>query len=351
MALALVALEAQQFDAADEFFNLALKVKREDAAGLFEAWGVGLILAEQYADAAAIFQRAIDEQVLPEGNYDISSLPGWNAGNGRQDGPGLGRGPGGDWRCRMHRRGCTREWPGCCITPSAMPTPSKPIAISSRASIRNTNPKSCARLLRDARLVLSNLCASRNDMAQAEELLEQVLDEYPENVGALNDLGYLWVEQNKNLDRAVRMIEQAVEGDPDNEAYRDSLGWAYFQMGRFAEAVEQLQKAVAAGGDEPRRRDPGSPGRRASIKRPAGRGGGRPGSGRWRRSSAKRTPTRRHKRGKNSTSRSARIPRLRNTLRGMACPSDRADSLDQLLCTGNPWQDILIGRISPTKNR
>ncbi len=82
-------------------------------------------------------------------------------------------------------------------------------------------------------------------------MLEQVLDEYPENVGALNDLGYLWVEQNKNLDRALRMIQQAVEADPDNEAYLDSLGWAYFQMGRFAEAVEELKKAVAAGGDEP----------------------------------------------------------------------------------------------------
>ena len=47
------------------------------------------------------------------------------------------------------------------------------------------------------------------------------------------------------------MIREAVEGDPDNEAYRDSLGWAYYQMGRYAEAVEELKKAVAAGGDEP----------------------------------------------------------------------------------------------------
>ena len=88
-------------------------------------------------------------------------------------------------------------------------------------------------------------------MGQAEELLEQVLDEYPEHAGALNDLGYLWVDQNKNLDRAVRMIQQAIEVDPDNEAYRDSLGWAYFQLGRYPEAVEELTRAVAAGGDDP----------------------------------------------------------------------------------------------------
>ena len=47
------------------------------------------------------------------------------------------------------------------------------------------------------------------------------------------------------------MIQQAVEADPDNEAYLDSLGWAYFQLGQFAEAVVELKKAVVAGGDEP----------------------------------------------------------------------------------------------------
>ena len=106
-------------------------------------------------------------------------------------------------------------------------------------------------LLRDARLVLSNLCASRHDMGEAEELLEQVLDEYPENVGAMNDLAYLWVEQQKNLERALQMIQQAVEVDPENEAYRDSLGWAHYQLGHYAEAVAELRKAVTIGGEEP----------------------------------------------------------------------------------------------------
>jgi tetratricopeptide (TPR) repeat protein len=100
--------------------------------------------------------------------------------------------------------------------------------------------------LLDVRLMLSNLAVLRGDIAQAEEWLEQILDEYPENISAMNDLGYIWADQSKNLDRALEMIERAVKAEPDNAAYRDSLGWAYFRMGRFDESVSELRKAAEA---------------------------------------------------------------------------------------------------------
>ncbi len=250
MALALVALEARQFAAAQKYFNLALKVKREDAAGVYEAWGVGLILAEQYAEAAAVFQRAIDEHVLPEGNTVFHH---YLAG-------------------ALEMAGKTDE--ALAVVRAAIAMPDAPPRMYSRLAWvlyhakRNSEAEQAYRdllsryegqyeseelrtLLRDARLVLSNLCASRHDMGEAEELLEQVLDEYPENVGAMNDLAYLWVEQQKNLERALQMIQQAVEVDPENEAYRDSLGWAHYQLGHYAEAVAELRKAVTIGGEEP----------------------------------------------------------------------------------------------------
>ena len=45
------------------------------------------------------------------------------------------------------------------------------------------------------------------------------------------------------------MIEQAVEAEPDNAAYRDSLGWAYYRLGRFDDAVRELK--IATAGDDP----------------------------------------------------------------------------------------------------
>jgi tetratricopeptide (TPR) repeat protein len=94
-------------------------------------------------------------------------------------------------------------------------------------------------------LALSNIRVMQKRQPEAEELLEQVLDEYPENISALNDLGYLWAEQGKHLERSLAMIQQAVADSPNNAAYRDSLGWAYYMLGRYPEAVEQLKLAIS----------------------------------------------------------------------------------------------------------
>jgi tetratricopeptide (TPR) repeat protein len=100
-------------------------------------------------------------------------------------------------------------------------------------------------VMRDARLILSNVAVMQDRLPEAEEWLEQVLDEFPEDVGALNDLGYLWADQGKHLQRALRMVEQAVAAEPDNTAYRDSLGWVHYRLGNYAAAVAELEKAAA----------------------------------------------------------------------------------------------------------
>ena len=40
------------------------------------------------------------------------------------------------------------------------------------------------------------------------------------------------------------MIEQAVESNPTNPSYLDSLGWAYFKLGKFVEAEKYLKNAL-----------------------------------------------------------------------------------------------------------
>lgn len=40
------------------------------------------------------------------------------------------------------------------------------------------------------------------------------------------------------------MVQQAVAAEPDNASYRDSLGWAYFQLGRYRDAVRELSLAA-----------------------------------------------------------------------------------------------------------
>ena len=82
-------------------------------------------------------------------------------------------------------------------------------------------------------------------LIEDEDSLPQV------RTGAKNDLGYHWAEDGRNLERAERLIRDAVEAEPDNSAYLDSLGWVLFKRGDFAEAAKYLKQSVEAeGGDD-----------------------------------------------------------------------------------------------------
>jgi tetratricopeptide (TPR) repeat protein len=51
------------------------------------------------------------------------------------------------------------------------------------------------------------------------------------------------VERGKNLEEALQMVRRAVAAEPRNGYYLDSLGWAYFKLGRFQEAERALLDA------------------------------------------------------------------------------------------------------------
>ncbi len=59
----------------------------------------------------------------------------------------------------------------------------------------------------------------------------------------LNYLGYGLVDRGEKLDEALGMIEKAVAADPEQGYIIDSLAWAYFKLGRYADALEPMEKA------------------------------------------------------------------------------------------------------------
>src|SRR5439155_19646239 len=63
---AALAAERKQFDAAEEFYELALKANPKDKAELLLSWGLSLFLAEKHAAAAKVFRRGIEEGKLPD---------------------------------------------------------------------------------------------------------------------------------------------------------------------------------------------------------------------------------------------------------------------------------------------
>ena len=66
----------------------------------------------------------------------------------------------------------------------------------------------------------------------------------PANPLVQNNLGYLLLEQDRDLEEAAALIEASVKATPDNGNVVDSLGWAQFKLGRIAEAEATLRRAV-----------------------------------------------------------------------------------------------------------
>ena len=86
---------------------------------------------------------------------------------------------------------------------------------------------------------------------KAEPNFRKALELYPDQPQVLNYLGYSWVDRNENLHEALEMIKKAVELRPQDGYIVDSLGWAYYQLGRYDEAVVELEKAVKLRPEDP----------------------------------------------------------------------------------------------------
>lgn len=89
------------------------------------------------------------------------------------------------------------------------------------------------------------------DWPAAEADFRAALKLQPDQPLVLNYLGYSMVEKRENLDEALAMIEKAVRGQPDDGYITDSLGWVYYRLGRYQDAVDPMLRAVELTPDDP----------------------------------------------------------------------------------------------------
>lgn len=86
---------------------------------------------------------------------------------------------------------------------------------------------------------------------RAEADLLHALKLQPEQPMVLNYLGYSWVEKSLHLKEAMSMIERAVQLRPNDGYIIDSLGWAFYRLGNFAQASQYLEHATELRPEDP----------------------------------------------------------------------------------------------------
>jgi tetratricopeptide (TPR) repeat protein len=78
----------------------------------------------------------------------------------------------------------------------------------------------------------------------SETDIQTALKLSPEQPELLNYLGYSWVDRSRNIPQALAMLEKARSLRPYDGYIVDSVGWAYFQLGRYDDAARTLEAAV-----------------------------------------------------------------------------------------------------------
>jgi Flp pilus assembly protein TadD len=120
----------------------------------------------------------------------------------------------------------------------------------------------------ELKYTMTGLYTELKQVDKAVGLLEELVQKEPTNPTYNNDLGYILADNNRDLEKAEKLIRKALEEDKkrrqkaaeeadpdekedeetaelDNASYLDSLGWVLYRTKRFDEAQKALEAAVA----------------------------------------------------------------------------------------------------------
>ncbi|MBD9436696.1 tetratricopeptide repeat protein [Pseudoxanthomonas sp. PXM03] len=83
----------------------------------------------------------------------------------------------------------------------------------------------------------------RDRIDHAEADFRRILVIEPDNVAALNALGYTLADRTTRYQEALELIDRARTAAPEDAAIIDSYGWVLYRLGRNAEALVELRRA------------------------------------------------------------------------------------------------------------
>jgi tetratricopeptide (TPR) repeat protein len=95
-------------------------------------------------------------------------------------------------------------------------------------------------LLYDAAMVAEKI----DRVDDAVQRLTRLIELQPENAQAMNALGYTLVDRTPRVEEGFKLVERAHALSPQDPFILDSLGWAYFRLGKLDDAEKHLRRAM-----------------------------------------------------------------------------------------------------------
>ncbi len=128
--------------------------------------------------------------------------------------------------------------------------------IHAQALIKHDHEEEGEQILNDGLIALPNnskllyaramMFSQQKRKLDAERDLRRILVIEPQNIAALNSLGYLLTDHNERLSEATELLTKAISLKPDDPVILDSLGWLHYRKGKYTEALQELKKAYSS---------------------------------------------------------------------------------------------------------
>lgn len=96
---------------------------------------------------------------------------------------------------------------------------------------------------------LAGILDLKGEKDEAMRIMEAVVAREPNNALALNYVGYVLADENRDLDRAHALLVRATVEAPEDPHIADSLAWVLYRMESYAEAWSAIQRCISLGGD------------------------------------------------------------------------------------------------------
>jgi Flp pilus assembly protein TadD len=99
--------------------------------------------------------------------------------------------------------------------------------------------------------MVAMLLEAQGHASDAEKQYQQVLGIDARAAVAANNLAYIYVASNRNLDQALQLAQVAKEQLPNEPHVNDTLGWIYVKKNMASAALIPLELSVKKTPDDP----------------------------------------------------------------------------------------------------